>query len=191
MTGGLNGCRARSREFPPSRPLLHPLLPDLPMRAGRNLIRSIVFWAGLLVILFLVWAAVYSRYRSVNWSYIVGTNHSISITSSGQCLRVKDTRISGGSFTSAANRGSVMIAPLQPTSGTWFPAVDFGREFRPAPVPKLAARGVGTGITFLAVPYWLILVVIIPPWLLLSMWRARRIGRIHSAAGDGPVRTAA
>lgn len=160
------------------------------MRTGSNLIRSIVFWAGLLVILFLVWAAFYSGYRSVNWSYITGPSNRISITSSGQCIHVINTSLRGGGYT-AGSRGSVMVVPREPDPGEWFSAVDFGREFRPAPMPKLAAKGVGTERTFLTVPYWLILVLIIPPWLLLSLWRARRIGRMRAELRAEPVRTPA
>ena len=161
------------------------------MRAGSNLIRSLVFWAGLLGILFITWTASHSRYRSVNWSYIIGPNFRISITSSGQCIHVIQTSIRGGGYTAGGSRGSIMMVPRQPEPDEWFSAVDFRREFRPAPIPKLAARGMGTESTFVTVPYWLALVLIIPAWLFLSFWRARRIGRMRSGRQADPVRTPA
>lgn len=158
------------------------------MRPGSNLIRSLVFWAGLLVILFITWAAFHSRYRSANLSYIVGLNSRISITSSGQCIHVNHTSIRGGGYTGGGRRGSIMRVPRQPEPDEWFSAVDYRKEFRPAPNPELAARGVGSENVFVTVPYWLILALIIPPWLFLSFRRARRIGRMRAGRQAGPVR---
>jgi hypothetical protein len=66
------------------------------MRTGSNLVRSIVFWAGLLVMLFIVWAAVYSQYRAATWVYRPSPESRITIKSVAARISIGNARLTRG-----------------------------------------------------------------------------------------------
>jgi hypothetical protein len=163
------------------------------MRALAHLHRSLVFWAGLLVVIFLAWIAVCSRQRMDGINYVLSPDRRISIYSKGTCLHLNQVkarqaervRISFGKGGQMDRiRGSTFFGSEQ----TWFPALETGREFRPTG-GRFATTGAGTEQLGIIIPYWLIILSTAAVWLPLSLWRARRIAIIRTALQAEPAKT--
>lgn len=159
------------------------------MRVLAHLHRSISFWAGLLVIVFITWAAVDSRTRSVNWARVMPSHQRISITNHALAIQMEHVTVTGGGFVPTGNWGRLKIVPRMADTDAWFPAASWRQTFIPAPAPKLAARGLGSSASTFIIPYWLIFALLIPPWIAISLWRAKRIAMLHTVLQDDPVRT--
>lgn len=157
------------------------------MLSASNLIRSLVFWAGLLVMVFISWTWIDSQRRSLGWQYLLSPRHSIFIQSSEASLHYESSRMSlGGSFNSKGKWGSLRIQRFPERSRDWLRTAGFRREYRPVSSPIAVARGIGVDRLIVNIPHWLIFSVAAPIWMLLSLWRANRIGKFRAAAG-GPV----
>lgn len=136
--------------------------------------RSIIFWAGLLMIAFTCWAW-WDSCRNV--SFIQGKqvraqsgNHGITIS-----------REVGINFAIGGTRSATHPAPdrYRPP----FLVLSQGKPFEPKDTPTLkefyqfTINGLPRGSWVLHLPYWLIVFALPVPWVLLLLWRSRRSKR--------------
>ena len=84
----------------------------------------------------------------------------------------------GGAFGETRKWGNLQFLPTPDDTHGFFKAM----EFRHVDFP-VRSTGSRFTTTTLFIPYWLILAVLILTWLSLSIWRARRIGKVREAAG--------
>lgn len=157
------------------------------MLLASNLIRSLVFWAGLPVMVFISWTWIDSQYRSLSWQYSLSPRHFIFIQNSEASIHFQDSWISpGASFTSTGKWGSLRIQRFPERSRDSLRTAGFRREYRPGSAPIAVARGIGIDRLIVNIPHWLIFSVAGLIWMLLSLWRANKIGKFRAGAG-GPL----
>jgi hypothetical protein len=155
------------------------------MPKSMNLIRSLVFWAGLLVVIFVCWLWAHSQYRSVSYDYVLSPQNSILISSSEATIRVRNSRISpGGKFNSTGAWGNLRLQRLPERSRDWFKPASFRQGYRPNPSPVALARGIGIHDRIIDIPHWVILAVAVPSWLLLLRRSLHKIGKLCAAVND-------
>lgn len=158
---------------------------DALMPKRMNPIRSLVFWAGSLVIIFICWAWAYSQYHSVSYDHVLNPQHSVFISSNEATIRVQHSRIStGGRFNSTGAWGNLRLRRLPEGSRDWFKPASFRQGYRPNPSPVAVARGIGIHDRIIDVPHWVILGVAVPIWLLLLRRSLHKIGKLRAAVGD-------
>jgi hypothetical protein len=151
--------------------------------------RSILFWLGLFVLCFLLWAWAESRRHYTLWSFMPSRDHAVCLIHADSALSLK-TASALDIPSSAAARDLTGIFPrslhiplkadqrkpwLRPLYwrstvelGEWLD-LDSGPTFFPATPP--------TESFFLRIPFWLIIALYIAAWLALSIWRARKIAK--------------
>jgi hypothetical protein len=140
--------------------------------------RSIIFWAGILVIAFIGWAWIDSRSHQ---SRILGLQLSAASTNHGIFITRQAGATSDFSAYRAPSRSSnePYRAPFLVRSRATNPEI-------PDVIPSLKEWSqimadhfpLGTWTFYL--PYWLILLALPIPWVLLLLWRARRLKRVRA-----------
>jgi hypothetical protein len=171
-----------------------------------SLLRSLTFWGGLLAVLFTLWAWQDS---ARNWSTVMGGSLSIA---SRNCGLTIFHSASPARFRLQAFRYDVIISRMDQQFGELdtfrFGRPDFGghlemetrRELnrtgmldghRRDPVLHyfyLAPEDIPPGEWLLFIPYWCVLLALVPSWLGLIYWRYRRMRRgsalDESSAGE-------
>jgi hypothetical protein len=156
--------------------------------------RSILFWLGLFVLSFLVWAWADSRKNFTLWSYQPAPDRSLTIMHGGSSLNFSTVSIlptqqvvtllshpfGPSGYSRVTPRGKVRAAWLR--APTWEVRLDPGSS------GEVHSLGMGTASmplyvtpparnTWLRIPHWLIIALYLPLWLGLSAWRAWKIAR--------------
>ena len=140
--------------------------------------RSIIFWAGILVIAFTCWAWIDSRSHQ---SRIFGMQ--LSATSGNHGILI--SRQAGATFDFSAYRAP-MPFPNEPYRAPFLVRSRATSPGIPDETPPLKEWcqymvdqfPLGTWTFYL--PYWLILPPLILTWLALLLWRERRLKRAHA-----------
>ena len=158
--------------FPPAAPSA---ISSPTVRALLHLHRSIVFWAGLLVVAFIIWAWVDSQQRRVSWQYASNPHHSLYIDSRESIVFVQSSRmIRAGSFSVSGRWGRFQSFPIRVDEPNWLRVPSTYRVYRPVTGPSpTPSEGVDRRV--IIIPYCLMLFAAGLIWLPLSFWRARRI----------------
>jgi len=161
------------------------------MRRCPDHFRSIFFWSGLLVIVFTAWAGGYSCYREMTWRYTLAGEHRIGLKSSNGWVSFVDIQVHNvppprGFYFDSTGWFGKFSSGIAPASPEKFPSVAIDRKF--APIHTSPPSGYGVQRVRYIVAYWVVVLTMIPPWLLVSLWRARRIGRVRRVVGLGAGR---
>jgi hypothetical protein len=140
--------------------------------------RSIIFWAGILLILFTCWAWIDSRSHQ---SRICGKQLSAASANHGIFIH----RQAGATFDFAVNR-EPMPSPNEPYRAPFLVHSRATDPEMPEDTPPLKewcqimVDNFPLGTWALYLPYWLILIPLILTWLALLSLRARRLKRAPS-----------
>lgn len=147
----------------------------------RPLLRSITFGSGILVMTFLCWAwwdsmKVVSR----------GNAARLSVSSYAGGLELADTRIHRGwhgqrSALASPRPPELFPAPFHvrgkgPAFNSWAWSAR-SEEANYVDQASWRAMFLTPGSVTIFVPYWLLLLVMLPPWSGFLLWRSRRIRR--------------
>jgi len=145
--------------------------------------RSIIFWAGILVLIFTCWAwrDSYTHVTRLIWN-------QFTIASGARGICIGGEPLARQSLTT--ERETLPTYPANWPRET-FPAPFLVREKEAAMLPESdsysfrasiesAVVETGPGAWILYLPYWLILLLLLPPWSLLLLSRARRLKRTHA-----------
>lgn len=164
--------------------------------------RSILFWLGLFVLSFLLWAWADSRQNYTHWCPRSSVTHSLSIIHSAAALHVSRSVVTSAP---AGPEAPPRILPLQrplvrkslrrsrQMDLPWFPAPLLESIHKPGGRPSFTSLGSGSASvpiyivpdvqqTTLLIPHWVILLFYFPAWLALSYYYARRKKRSHPAS---------
>ena len=145
--------------------------------------RSLIFWAGILVIIFTCWAwrDSYSQVSRLIWK-------QFTIASAARGIFIDCEPLARQSLT--VERETLSTYPLNWPRET-FPSPFLVREEEAAKLPESepssfqasiesAVAETGPGSWSLYLPYWLILLALPIPWIFLLLLRARRLKQTHS-----------
>ena len=152
--------------------------------------RSLVFWLGAFVFVSLLWAWQDSMHHSTRWSRDEGNNATLALASFNSSVSLERSRLAPGILELMISRAPDAVYP----AGSW--SGRFERLAREVPVksrtwfPKPVLSGyleswggyeTRTGI----LPYWVVALCYVPVWLLMAVWRTRRIGKARAALESG------
>ncbi|WP_035603722.1 hypothetical protein [Haloferula sp. BvORR071] len=154
--------------------------------------RSLIFWSGILVMTFIVWAWWESEFSRV--AVITRDNELVSRTSGIALVhhpgmeRTKPIGMTWAEMSCSADPSMRLAQPgilhwkrfgLPLDSSGGEPGDPALREYKIYAMWGWTSAGAGW-LCF--IPYWLVLLVVAIPWLALLAWRARRRRRIHPPA---------
>ena len=166
--------------------------------------RSILFWLGLFVLSFLLWAWADSRQNYTQWYPRSTTLDSLGFGHAAGALHVSRASVVPPP---AASGSHVTVLPLQKAlvrlplyrgrqiHVPWFAAPRWESGFKSGGGPSFMSLGRGTASvplymvpdvqqTTLILPHWVILLFYLPAWGFLSVWRALKIARRDEALAN-------
>jgi hypothetical protein len=150
--------------------------------------RSIIFWAGLLVLAFLLIAWCDSRSKSTNLAWVSGGSSFVLGIGNDRCvLWLGHYRSAGSSGVRSSfhfERDEVLTDPFADV----LPAPP--AALAPAPLPWFpkAYRGtVMNGIGEIGIAHWLLVLLHITLWAALLYYRHRRIRKARDTTASLPV----
>lgn len=135
----------------------------------RPLYRSLTFWSGILVMIFLSSAWVDSNHFGINLRrHVLGTQY-IVVHGQNRVLLITAT-------------GPVVNSQNEMRRSPTKAARNFAEAFPPFRFRAVEARAPSTGFVeskghLVNFPHWLLLLAVALPWSGLLLWRARRIRR--------------
>lgn len=126
--------------------------------------RSLFFWCGFVVFAFLTWSWAYS----MKWVMVVvlslaGPKDQIQVVVSRGSINLLYGQVKLASETVSIKR-EPMSKWSDGKGSVWGEGVHWGAVS-------------AFGFRYASVPHWVLVACLVPPWLGLSVWRARRIGR--------------
>lgn len=152
--------------------------------------RSIAFWLGLPLPVFLLWAWFDSLRYSTSWERAKGDGRVVACfvywgKFEFQHVRSDSLPPPGAGYILVITEpyGDLTREPYDiPFEAFGFAAPRFERQWE-----DFARQGKGTDClaTTLVLPFWLMLALYLPLWLALSLWRARRIAKARAAIANG------
>lgn len=145
-----------------------------------------LFFIGLLPVVCVLWLWADSMHYTLSWRHGLRGDEIRTVLSRGSHLhfeqvvkmeRTPERQKARMPFTLGTTGPAGQLSRYPPPKGTswndWFPVpksgVTYNTHMGISGDPEFTIR-----TRFRIVPYWLILAVYAPPWLLLSWWRARR-----------------
>ncbi|RYD60524.1 MAG: hypothetical protein EOP83_19195 [Verrucomicrobiaceae bacterium] len=148
------------------------------------LYRSLIFWAGVILITFLCWAW-WDSFRRDTWrneSHLAFSNVAGAV--SVGCYQVNFGKSSGRRAISphAVPRPAfAALSLIDSNSKAALPSSDYnsGETLR-----LYLSRSPSGAYAFLNVPHWILLLVCLVPWLALLAWRWRRTKRLTGTTID-------
>ena len=143
---------------------------DWPWDKEVPLHRSLVFWMGLCLLVFLAWA----WNRSTMWGDEIG----FPVGGDWVVVMSYDAKLETTRYVDLATKTGRheldWFSRWRAGSGAWVGWPDFHRTVTDTPTGVLVSY---TGQT----PWWFLIVCHLPIWLGWSAWRARRIARVRQA----------
>ena len=142
--------------------------------------RSLVFWLGLFVLCFLIWAWVDSLFYATGWNRREHNKSVHSIRSSMSLLVFSHTTVADDRvvFGITGDYGTFYHVPAGAPIGKWnrLPGI----ESLSHPYVASAGYSYTHEVRRIVIPWWFIITCYLPPWLALAFWRAGRIARTRS-----------
>lgn len=153
--------------------------------------RSLVFWSGLLIFAFILWAWVESMKHHSSWTRYRRPD-AWQIANHGSALSFKKARLVPFEGTSVL---VVRDGPPRWARVTEHPADRHGKRWFPSAIQWKGADRyyepfdhrylMWARPSSMAIAHWVVLLVYLPLWLGLSIWRARRIAMLRASIAKG------